>query len=177
MFRRDFLRYLAAPFVSLLGLKLVGCGAPAASSDLKASVSSDYLPEVLRIWSYYVPMTSYSGILEEFEGRHPLDRRVFFDKVRAKTNRVSGRRDDGTENRANVRVDDLRNTTEPLRIRFWHDDTDASGQTGHTLNLFPRYLEMLDAGEKVFVATGTFQGHFHIVMIDPTAAGMKRKSV
>jgi hypothetical protein len=170
MIRRDFLRLLSAPLFGMIGLRLSGCGIHVGNSD--ASETQD-LPETLRIWSYYVPLTSYNGVIEDFDGRNPLDRRVLFDKVRNQTSRISGRRDDGTENRANVKVADLRAAEGGLRIRFWHDDNDVSGQNGHTLHLFRRYLNLLDAGEKVYVATGMIQGHFHVVMIDPTAAGQK----
>lgn len=171
MIRRDFLKTLAGPVVGLLGLRLSGCGQ--ALTSVPHAISEE-LPETLRIWSYYVPLTSYTGIIEEFEGRDPRDRRILFDKVVRQTSRISGRRDDGTENRANIKVADLRSAADSVRIRFWHDDNDAVGQNGHSLYLFKRYLELLDAGEKVFVATGMIQGHFHIVMIDPTAAGTRR---
>lgn len=172
MIRRDFLRLLSTPFFGLIGVKLAGCGIQSNDSSISVT-ENEALPETLRIWSYYVPLTSYTGIIEDFEGRDPRDRRVLFERVRNQTTRISGRRDDGTENRANVRISDLSASENGLRIRFWHDDTDAAGQNGHTLHLFKRYLDILDSGEKVYVATGMIQGHFHVVMIDPTAAGQR----
>lgn len=168
MFRRDFLKSMTAPFFGLLGLKLVGCGRVLGAREGLSQVRD--LPEVVKIWSYYVPLTSYDGIIEDFEGRDENDRRILVDQVTRRTNRISGRRDDGTENRVNLVVDDLRNSGEDfVRVHFWHDDNDSSGHSGHTLHLYKRYLDLLDAGEKIYVATGMIQGHFHIVMIDPTA--------
>lgn len=172
MIRRDFFKVIAAPFIALLGLRLTGCGRP--DQALSATDDNEVLPETIKIWSYYVPLTSYEGIIEEFEGRSQLDRRIIFDQVTRRTNRISGRRDDGTENRVNIKVSDLQAAAEFVRVHFWHDDVDGSGQRGHTLHLFKRYLDILDAGEKVYVGTGTIDGHFHVVMIDPTAAGLRR---
>jgi len=176
MIRRDFFKTIAKTFLGLFGLKVaVACGEDSNEfSQTTSELGLTELPETIKIWSYYVPLTTYNGILDEFEGRHELDRRVLFDKVRTVTPRISGRRNDGTENRANIKVADLRAADGPIRVQFWHDDTDASGVRGHTLHLFSRYLEQLDAGEKVYVATGVILNHFHIVMLDPTAAGLKK---
>jgi len=176
MIRRDFFKSISKLFLGILGIKLVSaCGQDDASlSDTSNVLESTDLPETLKIWSYYVPLTSYNGIIEDFEGRPELDRRVMFEKLRAVTTRISGRRDDGIENRAKIKIADLRAAEDSVRVQFWHDDTDASGLNGHTLHLFRRYLDQLDAGEKVYVATGTFLNHFHVVMLDPTAAGLKK---
>lgn len=176
MIRRDFFKTIAKTLLGLFGFKLVAaCGE--SESELSQTANGlglAELPETLKIWSYYAPLSTYNGILEDFEGRHALDRCVVFDKVRAVTNRITGRRNDGTENRAMIKVADLRAAEGPIRVRFWHDDTDATGAQGHTLHLFKRHLEKLDAGEKVYIATGMILNHFHIVMIDPTAAGLKK---
>jgi hypothetical protein len=176
MIRRDFFKTIAKTFLGFFGLKLVAaCGQDDVKSAQAASgLSLAELPETVKIWSYYVPLSSYNGIIEEFEGRHALDRRVLFEKVSAVTTRISGRRNDGTENRANIKISDLRAAEGPIRVPFWHDDTDTTGARGHTLHLFSRYLQQLDAGEKVYIATGMILNHFHVVMLDPTAAGLKK---
>ena len=176
MIRRDFFKTIAKTFLGLIGLRfMAACGqADVSSPQTSHGLGLTDLPETVKIWSYYVPLTTYNGILDDFEGRHALDRRVLFDKVKNVTTRISGRRTDGTENRANIRIADLRAAEAPIRIQFWHDDTDTSGARGHTLHLFSRYLEQLDAGEKVYIATGMILDHFHIVMLDPTAAGLKK---
>ena len=176
MIRREFFKTIAKTFLGLMGFKLMAaCGQSESDvSNTASGLGLTELPETLKIWSYYVPLSTYNGILEDFDGRHALDRCVLFDKVRAVTTRISGRRNDGTENRANIKVADLRAAEAPIRVQFWHDDTDTTGARGHTLHLFNRYLEKLDAGEKVYIATGMILDHFHVVMLDPTAAGLKK---
>jgi len=165
MQRREFVRLATLPILGGFGLSIAGCGVgpaknPALAMPMMRSNS-------LKIWSYYVPLTSYSGIMEEFDGRHEYDRKIIFDEVRRRTNRISGRRSDGTLNRADLDLDALRETDDMLRVAFWHDDQDSDGDTGHSLFVFPRYLADLDAGETVFLATGMYQSHFHVVMIEP----------
>jgi hypothetical protein len=165
MRRRDFFKALSLPAFSFLGLKLAGCGRipEASGSDgLALKERFDRLGS-LRVWAYYVPLTSYDGIIEEFEGRNELDRKVLYDEVIKETSRINGRETDGTTN-TSLNVDEL--TEEYLRVHFWHDDNGGNREC-HSLFVFKRYLTELEAGNKVFVATGIFQGHFHVVMIEP----------
>lgn len=121
----------------------------------------------LKIWSYYVPLQTYDGILDKIEGMNPLDRKVILAEVMKKTNRIDGKETDGTKNTASFEIDELHKAPEFVRVKFWHDDN--GGATGHTLHIFRRYLEDLEAGKNVFVATGTFQGHFHVTRIQAPA--------
>ena len=167
MLRRQFLKYVSMPAFGWLALKLVGCGAKDSASSLHGDGTT--LPESLRIWSYYVPLTKYEGVIEDFEGRDPLDLKIDFAKVSQRTSRISGNRNDGTNNRAELVVGELRDAeTDYIRVPFWHDDEDPEGDAGHALHIFKRHLESLDAGEKLFIATGLHQqNHYHVVMIDP----------
>jgi hypothetical protein len=172
MLRRHFLKVLPVSAFSFLALKLSGCGSETHPTSDSSSLAARFAAlGNLRIWSYYVPLTSYQGIIEEFEGRNSLDRKVIFEQLSRQTSRINGRESDGTANPATLNVDALQNSEEYLRVRFWHDDNgNKSEAAGHSLYVFKRYLTDLEAGKKVFVATGIYQGHFHVVMIEPATA-------
>lgn len=161
MKRRAFLKLAALFTVSFSGLGSL-------LFSRKASGSESLEAQSLRIWSYYVPLTSYGGILDD-GGEHALDRKAVFSELIKKTNRISGRRTDGTSNPSSFQIEDLQHADQYLRVHFWHDDNGTKRRSGHSLYVFKRYLEDLENGEKVFVATGMYQGHCHIVMIEPPA--------
>ena len=162
MLRRDFIRSTSVQACSLLGLGVIGCGRLEDST----LVSRLNMIKIQEIWSYYAPFSSYDGIVEEFQGRNSLDRRVIYEDLIKKTNRVNGKKSDGTDNRAHLDIEALEGSNEDyLRVKFWHDDNGSD--KGHTLYIFKRHLEILEAGEKLFVATGMHANHFHIVMIEP----------
>lgn len=158
MKRRDFLGRLVGSFLTIPLL------VPRKSWSFEDWEEDDF--RALKIWSYYVPLTSYDGIIDKIEGMNPLDRKVILAEVMKKTNRINGKETDGTKNSASFEIDQLHKAPEFVRVKFWHDDNGASG---HTLHIFRRYLEDLEAGKNVFVATGTFQGHFHVVRIQAPA--------
>lgn len=154
MKRRVFLKSLLLPALSFVGLRSWGVEEYEFQDESK-----------FRIWSYYVPLTSYSGILETAEGMNKLDRTVIFEKVIKVTNRISGKETDGTKNPASFSLEELQNATDYLRVKFWHDDQGEFRPSGHDLYIFKRHLEDLESGKKLFIATGMTQGHFHVVMI------------
>jgi hypothetical protein len=136
-------------------------------NNVKADEDSDYEEYgTVRIWSYYVPLTSYSGIIENFEGKNPQDLKVIFNEVIKKTDRISGKETDGTKNQS-FELSALQAAPESLRVHFWHDDNGKRVPSGHCLYIYKRYLEDLEKGNNVFVATGMYQGHFHVVMLQP----------
>ena len=167
MLRRTLVKAAASAPVVGMGMALTGCGTSAQHSSLLAQRVVQ-LPDELSLWSYYAPLLSYEGLFDEVENRHERDRLLDFEAVRRAQPRMTGRRGDGTLNRERLVVADLRDSEEDfVRVRFWHDDNSQTGDTGHTLFLFKRYLAKLEAGETLFVATGMIQSHFHVVMIEP----------
>lgn len=154
MRRRTFLKAIAFPLVF-------------PRAWLSAGEVRDLETRGLRLWSYYVPLTSYEGILDTIPDQHPWDCKVKFEEVIKKTNRISGKETDGTSNPASFELIDLDNADGFIRVRFWHDDNGTATSQAHSLFIFRRYLDDLLNGQKVFVATGMFQGHFHVVMIQP----------
>lgn len=162
MKRREFLKLSVTPVA--LSLATVGCGIEESS---KLSLTERFRRlDLKEIWAYYVPLSRYDGLLDDYQGRHELDRKVILSEVQKRTQRINGARTDGTKNRASFTIEALESSEEFIRVKFWHDDS-LEHERGHTLYFFKRHIETLESGEKLFVATGMTQNHFHIAMVEP----------